>query len=201
MNYFEYYRLSWQHLTVQGKSIGNQQSQLTIAHATFHPAITFTGLQPCIILQARNGTLLKFNSNKDIYKGHTYAQAIHRIINAKILAPVDVPPPGEYKSLFEAGQYYYFFSFLLEIKIFFLEQKKQDPLKANTQKALVVREFFIAHKSTVISVVFMPQSATNFITIDTEGRICVWEYSADNFSDDSKSFTPTKSFVVKLEGL
>jgi hypothetical protein len=47
----------------------------------------------------------------------------------------------------------------------------------------------------------MPQSATNFITIDTEGRICVWEYSADNFSDDSKSFTPTKSFVVKLEGL
>ena len=44
---------------------------------------------------AIDGTILKFNTNKDIYIGTTYKWAIHTLINCPIKVSEDTPFPEE----------------------------------------------------------------------------------------------------------
>jgi hypothetical protein len=95
-DFIEYYRLNWKNLTRQRQRFTKEEEKLAISVALFHPGVTFTGVQPFILLAAANGTIMKFNSNRDVLTGDNYRRSVLRVVNSKILTPTNAEYPKDF---------------------------------------------------------------------------------------------------------
>lgn len=81
-----FYELNYQHfITVDNEKWKNNKTNFSIKTSALHPSITFTGFQHNILLGAKNGTIMKYNTNI----GKEYLQEDAKLYNdiyAKTLA-------------------------------------------------------------------------------------------------------------------
>ena len=75
-----------------------------------------------------NGRLMKFNNNKDIYKGKIFRYPIYRLINSEIVSKQDAEFPNEFQNLIQAVDN---------------DQEYLDKKKDLTDKPMIFREFFL----------------------------------------------------------
>ena len=75
---------------LKNKEEKTDPTQFNISYAFIHPAFTLSCLQPYYMLGSHNGTLIKFNSNKDIYANKQFKFPIHQTINSTIIVGEDV---------------------------------------------------------------------------------------------------------------
>ena len=65
MGYREFYHLDWTWLTKEDTDVKNEETKknLGLTCGVIHPALTFTGIQPYVIVGSNNGTIMKFSCN------------------------------------------------------------------------------------------------------------------------------------------
>jgi len=91
---------------------------------------------------------MKFNSNKDLYKGITYKFPIHNVINSPIITNQETEFPNEFNKVLEIT----------------------DNHNENSTKHInIFREFFVEHKTKVLLIVFLNKPET-FISFDSKVR-------------------------------
>jgi hypothetical protein len=94
MFYLEYQSFSYK-LFIRKKETKEDVSGFKITYAVCHPALTFSCLQPYLMFGTNNGTIMKFNSNKDPYGGKTFKYQIHNVLNSRIIVNEDSNFPEE----------------------------------------------------------------------------------------------------------
>ncbi|EGR34441.1 hypothetical protein IMG5_011370 [Ichthyophthirius multifiliis] len=172
LNFLLYYDLNWKWITRGGKA--NVQDDLKIVTSIFHPGITFTGVQPSILLGCQGGLIMKFNSNKDLYQNQIYKFPIHNVINTHIITNYDVEFPSENQNLIDF----------------------KDNYASNNQKPPnIFREFFVEHKAKIVQIFFINKPET-FISIDSKGYIYYWIYEKEQYNVKSNGYKPKSKFKV-----
>lgn len=182
MNYFEYYSLAWQHLTQSQKREEKEAEELRVSCAQFHPALTVTLVQPFLMLGAHNGTVMKFNNNKDLFKGKVYRYPIFTPVNGQVLTRQDVELPNEFHGLIAP----------IENEQEYLDRRREEELKP-----VVSREFFLQHRARIIHICFT-DSPDHFLTVDADGFIFYFEYDYNWFYKDTSQigYKPKNKFQV-----
>jgi len=91
---------------------------------------------------------MKFNSNKDLYKGIMYKFPIHNVINSPIITNQETEFPNEFNKVLEVT----------------------DNHNENSTKHInIFREFFVEHKTRVLLILFLNKPET-FISFDSKVR-------------------------------
>lgn len=75
------------------------------------------------------GLIMKFNSNKDLYKGITYKFPIHNVINSPITTLNETEFPNDYNKILEIVD---------------------NHTEGSTKHVNIFREFFVEHKAKII---------------------------------------------------
>ncbi|KRW98998.1 WD40-repeat-containing domain [Pseudocohnilembus persalinus] len=184
-SYLEYYGVNWKFLTRSVKRYRDEQQELQISNAVFHPTVTFTGFQPFVMVGSKNGNILKFNSNKDIYKGQNFRYPIHRVVNNHIISPQDVEYPNEFQNFFKVDDNQ--------------EQvaRKFEKLGRPQPEEHIYREFFIEHKKQIVFLSFL-EDPSRFVSVDEKGYIYVWEYTKFFYSGSIGGYRPSTKNKVFL---
>ncbi|KAL4510670.1 hypothetical protein ABPG72_004824 [Tetrahymena utriculariae] len=175
LNMRTYYDFDWRMLTRSGKV--NNQDILKIVYCSFHPGITFTGLQPYIMMGCERGIIMKFNSNKDLNKGINYKFPIHNVINSQIITFNEAEFPNEHAKVLEI-----------------VDNHNEE----HDKHINIFREFFVEHKAKIIQIVFLNKPET-FISIDTRGYIFYWVYEKDQYLIKIDGYFPKSKYKVSCQ--
>ena len=110
MFYLEYLVFGYK-VFLRKKETKEDAEGFKVSFSVLHPGLTFSCLQPYLLFGTSNGTIMKFNSNKDLYDGKTYKFPIHNVLNSRIIVNedsnfpedmgnylnIELNPPGTYE--------------------------------------------------------------------------------------------------------
>ncbi|CAK60339.1 unnamed protein product (macronuclear) [Paramecium tetraurelia] len=170
MFYVQYFTLNNDFLARNKKQ---EEKRQILTYSIFHPSITFSCLQPTLMVGSNNGTIMKYNSNVDMFNGQNYKFPIHNILNTRIIVNEDEQFPNEN----------------------FLNLQIQEEHEGKNPH--VFREFFENHRQEIVYIGFL-EEPEKILTIDKGGYVNLWEYDTGYYDLRKRSFRPKSKYKIQM---
>lgn len=173
-----FFEIGNQHFTSVDLPMNDQQAAVEYRVSCFamHPHMSFTGFQHQVMVGSQNGTMMKWNANVGPNFKHETRHRLYGQIFGESMVAQDIPFPGNKLALISGQEPRGADAqFLVNT-----QRPYQMRLSDNGQATHMNREFFGGHKLPIIFICFVENSPATIVTVDSNGHVFTWLYTADH---------------------